>query len=144
MSAIPNGYKIPRCSEMTRCANRRIDTLVLLLSLGEFCAKLSKDNLTGHKIEMATTCVLEECDIRRRSPSFQGFAGKIIKVPEHVRFLNRTACNGLQDVPHAIKSGFPPVDKDKGSPSRYRPLHEFEAYSRQPDQGGHRALDWRP
>ena len=96
-----------------------IDTLVLLLSLGEFCAKLSKDNLTGHKIEMATTCVLEECDIRRRSPSFQGFAGKIIKVPEHVRFLNRTACDGLQDVPHAIKSGFPPVDKDKGSPSRY-------------------------
>ena len=91
----------------------------MLLPLGEFCAKLSKDNLTGHKIEMAATRIFEIRDIRRRSPPFQGSAGKIIEVPEHIRFLNRTARDGLQDVPDAIKSGFPPVDKDKGSPSRF-------------------------
>ena len=95
-----------------KCTNRRNRHVVLLLSLGEFCAKLSKDNLTGHKIEMATTSVLEERDIRRGSPSFQGSAGKIIKVAEHIRFLNCTVRDGLQDISYAIKSGFPPVDKD--------------------------------
>ena len=130
---------------VSKVPNRRNRHAVLLLPLGEFCAKLSKDNLTGHKIEMAATRIFEVRDIRRRSPPFQGSAGEIIEVPEHIRFLNRTARDGLQDVPDAIKSGFPACRQRQGlaEPLR-RLLHEFEAYSRQPDQGGRRALDWRP
>src|ERR1700683_949665 len=72
----------------------------------------AKNQLCCHEVQMATSGVLEECDIGWRLPAGDTAANEVIQIPKDILLFNYTMRDGESDVAYAVEGRFTAIDKD--------------------------------
>src|SRR5262245_1531758 len=109
------GSAPPIMRAFSRIKKQRHRPASLAQDLGAF-SNLSKNDFSGHQIQVTATRILEECDVTRRPSSNNFFSGKIVQVAEHILLANSPTRNRAEDVADPVEGGFTPIDKNQCTP----------------------------